>query len=172
MWRYKSCVCAGIVAFIFVLGGWGWGSQANAASPPNEYGNVCEGKVLQGSGVTKIAPKHAEKKGEDTWSEYPQFVSSATRTGWTLPPALYWGTIGGFYRGCSNAITFAAAGQSPDQAIIGVRLANPFGASGDVVADCRVLHAQGVGTFTCQRISLSNQYGRLTVAFKLTHTGP
>lgn len=172
MWRYRSCVCAGIVAFIFVLGGWGWGSQSSSASQPNEYGNVCEANVEQGPGVTKIALKQAEKKAEDTWLEYPEFVSSATRTGWPLPPAWYWGTMGGFFRGCSNAITFAAGGQNTDQAFIGVRVANPFGAPNDLVADCRVLHAQGVGKFTCQRISLTNKNGRLTVDFKLTHTGP
>jgi hypothetical protein len=162
MWRYRSCVCAGIVAFIFVLGAWGWGSQSSSASQPNEYGNVCEATVEQGSGVTKIALKHAEKKAEDTWFDYPKFAWSS----W------WFGTIGGFFRGCSNAITFVAGGQRSDQAIIGVRIANPFGASGDVVADCRVLYAQGVGTFTCQRTSLTNEYGRLTVDFKLTHTGP
>ncbi|HXA32132.1 MAG TPA: hypothetical protein VNV87_07715 [Acidimicrobiales bacterium] len=112
--------------------------------------------------MTKIALKHAEKKAEDTWFDYPKFAWSS----W------WFGTIGGFFRGCSNAITFVAGGQRSDQAIIGVRIANPFGASGDVVADCRVLYAQGVGTFTCQRTSLTNEYGRLTVDFKLTHTGP
>jgi hypothetical protein len=174
MYRYRTCVCAVVVALALVLGGSGWGPQSSLASSfvpsPQDYGNTCGGFLEQGSNVTRLAVrKHAVLDG-DTW-EGAEFISRQIKPGWFGPPGYFWGSHGGFFQGCSNAVTFAAAGKRPsDQALIGVQVAFPFGAKNHAVAECHVLHVQGNAGFTCHRYKKEFGAGYLGADFTVTST--
>ena len=172
MYRYRACVCAGVVALV-VLGGWGLSSASSfaASRSENDWGNRCGGWLEQGSGVTKLVVKHKDKKAEDTWEDDgPVFRSSALQRYWKFPPSFLWETWAGFLpRGCSNAVTFAAASRG-NSALIGVSVAFPWGAKNSSTAKCRVLavsHNFSAG-FSCHQVYVRFDLGQIAAKFELT----
>lgn len=152
----------------------GWGSQSSSASSfvpsPQDYGNGCAGFLEKGSNVRFLAvKKHAVLDG-DTW-EGIEFVDPSIQRYWRGPPGYLWGSHGGFFQGCSNAVTFVAAGKRPsDQALVGVQVAFPFGAKDHAVAECHVLYPPGHTGFTCHRTKKEFGAGSLHADFTLTST--
>jgi hypothetical protein len=73
-------------------------------------------------------------------------------------------------RGCSNAITFAVVNAQREQALIGIAIAQSFGAgAAGRTATCDVLaKSHPTGHFTCHRTRHDTLNGQFDVWFRIT----
>ena len=170
--RYQAYFWAVAVALACVVAAWHLSSPAGAAQASARDDNhlTCDGFLRRGSGVTHIVVKAEKKKDEDSWLSRPIWLSVETTPGWVGDPGFSWSTEGGLFRGCSNAITFAVVDARRDSALIGISLAQSFGAGErGRTADCQVLALSHTNArFTCHRYRESHLNGQLRAGWSIT----